>query len=95
MPDRSSTASAVTAHASQDRDTGEERAELTGAAVADGRADGLTVIPVRLEGAHDCLGVTSGQRGLIAADDITGMGGPGLEDGRPQVALSVDRLWLK
>ena len=70
---------------------GEERAELTRAAVGEGRPAGLAVIPVRREGAHDRLGVTSVQRRLVAADDITGAGGPGLEDGGPQAAPPVDR----
>jgi hypothetical protein len=55
-----------------------------------GGPDGLTVIPVRLEGAHDRLSVTSSQRGFIAADDITEMGAPGLEDGR-----WVSGLWRR
>ncbi len=68
---------------------GKERAELTGAAVGEGGPDGLAVIPVRREGGNDRVGVTSVQRGLVATDDITRMGGPGLEDGRPQVVRAV------
>jgi hypothetical protein len=65
----------------------EEGAELTGGALSVIRAKGAAVISVRLEGTHDRLGVTSDHRGLVAADHITGMGEPGLEDGGPQVAL--------
>jgi len=70
---------------------GEEGAELTGAAVRGVRADGLAVIPVRREGAQDRLGIAGRQRGLVAADDIAGAGGSGLENRRPQVAPPVDR----
>src|SRR5437763_6115002 len=70
---------------------GEKRAELGRAAVGGVRADGLAVVPVRFEGADDRVGVTGLQRGLVAADDIAGVGGPRLEDGRPQVAPPVDR----
>jgi len=70
---------------------GEERAELGGAAVGGVRSDGLAEVPVRREGAHDRFGVTSGQRGLVAADHITRAGGPGPEDGRPQVPPPVHR----
>ena len=70
---------------------GEERAELRGAAVGVVRADGLAEVPVRRERAHYRFGVTSVQRGLVAADDITGVGVPGLEYRRPDVAPPVDR----
>ena len=55
------------------------------------RADRLAEVPIRREGTHDRFGVTSVQRGLVAADDITGVGVAGLEYGRPEVAPSVDR----
>ncbi len=55
------------------------------------RADGLAEIPIRREGVHNRFGVTSVQRGLVAADDITGVGVPGLEHGQPDLAPSVDR----
>jgi hypothetical protein len=45
---------------------------------------GATVFTIR-------FGVTSLERGLVAADDINGAGGPGLEYRRPAVAPSVDR----
>ena len=70
---------------------GEERAQLSGAAVRVVRADRLAEVPVRREGAHDRFGVTGVQRGLVAADDVTGAGRPGLEDRRPDVAPPVDR----
>ena len=70
---------------------GEERAELRGAAVVVVRADGLAEVPVGREGAHYRFRVTSVQRGLVAAHDVSGAGEPGLEDGRPEVAPSVDR----
>ena len=55
------------------------------------RADGLAEVPIRREGVHYRFCVTSVQRGLVAADDITGVGVPGLVYGRPDVAPSVDR----
>ncbi len=48
-------------------------------------------VPIRGEGAHYRVDVTSIQRGLVAADDITGVGLPGLEYGRPDVAPLVER----
>jgi len=57
----------------------EERAELTGAAVGVRRADRLAEVPVRGEGVDRRFGVTSVQRGLVAADDITGVGVAGPE----------------
>jgi hypothetical protein len=69
----------------------EERTEFSGAAVRVGRSDRLAIVPIRRKRAHQRLGVPSGQRGLVAADDVPGVGGPALENGRPEVALSVDR----
>src|ERR1700733_8124639 len=60
---------------------GEERAELARAAVGVVRADGLVVVPVWGEGADDRVAGPRGERGLVAADDITGVLRPGLEDG--------------
>jgi hypothetical protein len=54
------------------------------------RFDGLAEVPVRRERAHHRLGVTRGQREVVAADDVAGIRGPALEDGRPEVTLSVD-----
>lgn len=69
----------------------EKRAKLSGTAVGVVRAKGPAEVPVRREGAHDRFGVTSGQRGLVAADHIAGVGLPGLEDGRPDMTPLVDR----
>src|SRR5262245_95541 len=69
---------------------GEERTELTCAAVGEGWADGLPVVAVRREGAHDAFSVTRVQRGLIATDDIGGVDGARPEDGRPEAALSLE-----
>ena len=55
---------------------GEERAELGAAAVGVVRADGLAVVPIRLEGAHDRVGVTRVQSGLVPADDAAGVRRP-------------------
>ncbi len=62
--------------------------KLTGAAVGVLRAAGLSEVPIRREGVHYRFGVTSVQRGLVAADDITGAGVPGHEYGRPDVVAS-------
>ena len=54
------------------------------------RAERAAEVPVRREGAHHLFGVAGGQPVLVAADDITGMGGPGPEYGRPDVTPLVD-----
>src|SRR4051812_44047387 len=69
----------------------EERAELSGTAVGVVRADGLAEVPIRRERVHYRVGVTSVQRVMVAPDDITGVGMPGPEYGRPDLAPSVDR----
>jgi hypothetical protein len=74
---------------------GEERMELRGAAVRVVRANGLAEVPVGREGVHHRVGVTGGQRGLVAADNITGVGVPGLEYGRPDVAGPSTGHWLQ
>ena len=70
---------------------GEERPQLSNAAVGVVRTDGLGKVPIQREGFHNRFDVTNLQRGLVAADDITGVGRSGLEYGRPDVALYVDR----
>ena len=70
---------------------GEERTELRSTAVGVVRADRLMEGPVRREGAHHRFHVTGLERGLVAAHDVTGAGGPWPQYGRPDVAPSVDR----
>src|SRR5262249_684367 len=62
----------------------EERAEFGGAVVGVVRAHWFAEVPVRRKDIHDRFGVTGGERGLVATDDVAGMGRPRLEDGRPE-----------
>jgi hypothetical protein len=55
------------------------------------RTEGPAEVPIRREGVHHGVGVTGGHRGLVAADHITGAGGPGLKYRRPDVTPLVDR----
>jgi hypothetical protein len=55
------------------------------------RSDGLAEITIRRERVHYRFGVTSLQRGLVAADDITRVGVPGPEYRRSEVATTIDR----
>jgi hypothetical protein len=67
-----------------------KRAKLSGATVDVVGTGGLAVVPVGPERVQYCFGVTGGERGLIAADDVNGMRDADLEDGWPDVAPPID-----
>src|SRR5690242_5349597 len=54
-------------------------------------AEWTAEVPIRRERAHHRLGITGGQRGQVAADDINGASVPGLQDWRPDVAMLINR----
>src|SRR6476659_8970212 len=70
--------------------SGEERAQLSSAAVGGVRADGLAEVSVRREGGHYRVRVAGSQCGVVAADNSTQVGGLRLENRRPDVPPSVD-----
>jgi hypothetical protein len=69
--------------------------KLAGAAVNVLRATGLAEVPIRGEGLHDRFGVASGQRGLVAADDVAGVSLSGLENGVVQPPASREGRFAK
>src|SRR6185312_8857456 len=70
--------------------SGEERAQVSSAAVGGVRADGLAEVSVPREGGHYRVGVAGSQCGVVAADNTTQVSGLGLENRRPDVPPSVD-----
>ena len=69
----------------------EEQAELSRAAMGGMLSHGLAEVPVRLKGAHDRFGIAGVEGGLVSADNAVRVDVPWLQNGRSEVAPSIDR----